>query len=606
MSFVLSDDPPCSAEIKTSAPVAPHSGQFSAWYGQRYGGIPYSELAKKHEVTPMNENAYQLDNHFRETLSDRTVEPRTLESEQVHDNRTNSTQFLNLRHFGNRSGKYPDHSEIFLELTEKDPRESFTDPDYKKIVDQAWRRREHYKENLYPHEAPFITGGRISEAEEVKRNKDMFYWVKDNHKIFTTSYDGRTTGTMPWFEVTSLVGKTTADEEDMGGHLNTELARTIRRPNKTVVISNKGRPLTNLSRQTTNDHLFKVAKYGDNPRKALAPEMKARKLNEVVTVPFYERKETRMPQHAYVGLLLSRVIPQEYQHIFGEGKEGHHYISGLQEVQDKVKILYETHLQQKRSMTKVSQSRRNPYKEMVKTLSGNLDFVVRDGKTVQAFNSQKMGKTPSDQVTMEIIKSVANQDSINGKHSHENAQRNPLSADTALARVGDNSFINGDKSINHKIENMKSHVYSGKGEDVPVHQKERIENEVMKVGVAEANQANYTSGNLPSLDENQMAVTDNRYGSNTSKNRHIGNVGTKQMFNYRMRDSAERIDSTNGISDHGRVKTSFGGRGNAAKKNNSLLGMQKQFSKGSLEDSFDASTTKSAKFYNTSALTKVA
>lgn len=105
-----------------------------------------------------------MDDFRRSVLSDFRPDPRTLESDQKQT-RTDSVSFLRFRYHGTRAGDDPDyHKEMFLEMTEKDPRRSMTDPDFRQSVKQGWARQLHYKQNLYPDDpgTGSITSGQLS------------------------------------------------------------------------------------------------------------------------------------------------------------------------------------------------------------------------------------------------------------------------------------------------------------------------------------------------------------------------------------------------------------------------------------------------------------
>ena len=130
--------------------------------------MDYAELKRKFEYTDPTINIRQengfttawdviadeedMNRFHRSVITDFRPDPRTMEEDQKQT-RTDNVSVLRLHYHGIRTGDDPDyHKELFLEDTEKDPRRSFTDPDFREAAKQSWARQEYLVRNLYPED----------------------------------------------------------------------------------------------------------------------------------------------------------------------------------------------------------------------------------------------------------------------------------------------------------------------------------------------------------------------------------------------------------------------------------------------------------------------
>lgn len=220
----------------------------------QYGLIPNSVIRKKYEVTKGYENPYHTDDYQRSLLKDFRPDAPFLESDQIRRDNHSEERIL-LRTEGHRSGEVPDHSEMFLELTEKDPRGIAVDPDFGKFREQSYSRKEYYK--MYPDNDDSVTDWQGTPVTAMRNRTNTFYDLKRRLKIFTTSkgsmmasrnFKGAadsnidlTAGQLPLISIPEAVFE---DIED-----------------RTAIRSNQ----TNIGWHRTTDHEFAVAQYGQAP-----------------------------------------------------------------------------------------------------------------------------------------------------------------------------------------------------------------------------------------------------------------------------------------------------------------------------------------------------
>lgn len=256
--------------------------------GMPYGEMPADALVSKFEETAVEYNeGTLLEDYQREALMDRREDPRTLESDAPRRNH-DSQGFLNHRYTGTRSGQEVAHPEIFLGLTEKDPRRTATDPDYNKLREQFEGRTRFVRFSADADNS--ITGGGWRENQVQAAKQELFKQQKDRWKIFDTGYDGRREGLkLPKYPRKSDIQKVVHDSNsDHHDHVDMIADAALVPQRKTTIMSNKLIRNTREYHQFTTDHKFKIAKYGDNPRKSRTLGPHASKINTADTETEFE------------------------------------------------------------------------------------------------------------------------------------------------------------------------------------------------------------------------------------------------------------------------------------------------------------------------------
>jgi hypothetical protein len=238
----------------------------------KYGLMPYAQLERKWEVTGgLFEDPDQVELYQRGLLRDTTPDPPFMDAHiprngqydphtgEARGGNQFARQQLTLRETGGRSMEEPDHSEAFLELTERDPRGTNIEPDIRRAVVQSWMRG--YDQHLYDDTDASVPESGVGHAQMRDNIRSGFYPTKERMKIFDTSADGRVASTMMPKPVTSgkilvMPGQEVADI--------TKLPSWNRRDATTLndLLRPVGAGMTSRMTYTTPSQQYKVAHYG--------------------------------------------------------------------------------------------------------------------------------------------------------------------------------------------------------------------------------------------------------------------------------------------------------------------------------------------------------
>lgn len=307
--------------------------------GLRYGDMPSEMLMSKFDETNLDFDTYQplenLDNHWRTTLKDLSPQPSSLESDMRRtDNQSKS--FLNHRYHGTRGNSDVEvhHPEMFLGFHGEEDREERggghgtnpLEPDMKEFTKQQQARLKYIR--FTPDASNHVTGLGRSEAKVQADNQEVFRQNRHRMKIFDTSFDGRRNGlATQGINNEALVYKQKALEDNYSDRI--KQAAMIRN-RKTTVLSNKLFRNTNEYHQFTSDHRFKVASYGENPRR-FAPY---HPLEAVIMNIATENELAYMQEHAdsrgkAANVLMGKIVLQrrKAENDVEKGKSAGHIIS---------------------------------------------------------------------------------------------------------------------------------------------------------------------------------------------------------------------------------------------------------------------------------------
>lgn len=228
------------------------------------GYMPPELHLKKLEQTHMYEREDLLDDHYRDTLKDRTPDAPALAQDLRRETQNVvRSEVLNLRHSGARTSAEPIHPDLFLGFTERDERGYHTSgPDLRNVNRQS-RARTKFKDLRNDVSSDWtIPESHRSELKVIRDIRSTIAPSKQRLKIFTTSKDSRSTrgGTYQGQQRSGVV-KTTCDGVILDLNDATE---THQRSDNTKL---KGDTIKVGYRQT-GDHIFKVAQYSILSKKA--------------------------------------------------------------------------------------------------------------------------------------------------------------------------------------------------------------------------------------------------------------------------------------------------------------------------------------------------
>lgn len=198
-----------------SGPIPPHfyinaSGEFPA------SGIPSSEVLKKLEVTNIESDSTYVDltkQNFMNSLADFGTDTVSAENSFPKRNPSASRSTINLRLFGTRSGvddlSLTRHSEMFIGFTDKDPRGTSVDPDYRFL--RKWVNSKSKELVLRMGDNnDGVEGQRPWMGQEISHAKqDIFKKMQRDLKIFSTERENQLYGT-----------KVSAWKKDIGSNMS--------------------------------------------------------------------------------------------------------------------------------------------------------------------------------------------------------------------------------------------------------------------------------------------------------------------------------------------------------------------------------------------------
>lgn len=244
-----------------------------------YGEMPNEALLAKFEETQdLDDGEDQYDNYARDTLKDFSPDPVTMEQNMPRKDYVAQGRLNVLYNGGRGKENTPAHPEMFLGLTEREPRGVSTDPDMRKLVDQEKARMRFVRWSADADNS--ISQGRWSESEAFHKSRYLTHKaVKSRARIFTTAKDGRREGMRrEYYPHVSNVNKV---QEDLnffrpkGSNFTdyiTDFAITPQR--KTAHLSDTILTNSRLYHRFTTDHEFQVAKYGEDHRRSRLTEGK--------------------------------------------------------------------------------------------------------------------------------------------------------------------------------------------------------------------------------------------------------------------------------------------------------------------------------------------
>lgn len=252
----------------------PHPAYYRAARDSKiYGLFPQEEINRKFgfgERKSYQEVQKDLDDlnlYQREVLKDLGPDPRFAESDTKQEATGNLSRMkINVREFGNRYDKEPEHPEIFLGFTAQDP--GGPTLNLAKMAKQSWDRRD-IKEAQLSSDADnsLPSGGNLSRYGVELQKKQIYKNYKDRAKVFTTAKEGRITG-LPYFgpqQIKSLKGKSCGDIADGTDRM---LCGTLNEDRATNRLSNHVLSGNPFRQNYVPDHEFQVGPYGESMRRS--------------------------------------------------------------------------------------------------------------------------------------------------------------------------------------------------------------------------------------------------------------------------------------------------------------------------------------------------
>ncbi len=279
--------------------------------GQPTGKMPDEMLLAKFDYTDDGDYLGTYSDYARGILKDRRPDRATMEYEEPRKS-TQNAGVLNVLHYGGR-GKLnsPAHPEINTELTDREPRRTFTDPDMREMRRQGEARTRFVRMDSGNADTS-VTGGGLRENQVMDIKQTTFRMTRPRMMWFTTSKDGRRTGMRRDYEHKSL--KTAMDNPDIVSNRYGDAIRdfALNPQRKTDILSNDIIRNTSWYHQNTTDHEFAVAKYGQDARRKRLDTRE----NKVAT---YDGDSSRVrtcaedsQQRKAAGILMANIVMQKH------------------------------------------------------------------------------------------------------------------------------------------------------------------------------------------------------------------------------------------------------------------------------------------------------
>lgn len=222
----------------------------------KWGMIDDEVIQRKFELT---KNTFfdknDMGDYNRSLLSDWGPDSISLESDRTTRNKFSGTK-LNLFHTGRRYDNLPNHPDLCLELTDKDPRGASEAFDNEKFREQSWRRKNNHM--FKPDADNSIPTGVIPPETIIKMKNELFRKSKSRFNSFETSTDGMITSYNTTVPILSNITKTdvvdpwTNELKDLNDETNAN------RRDYTTTLSN----ILPVGYNTTTDNKFAIAQYG--------------------------------------------------------------------------------------------------------------------------------------------------------------------------------------------------------------------------------------------------------------------------------------------------------------------------------------------------------
>lgn len=210
---------------------------------------------KKMEQTCMFEDPDLMDSYYRSTLKNMHCDKPMFESDQPRRDNYSEDR-LNLRHSGARVTTQPflpDGTFLDFDGLEGDSRGTAIDPNMMLHRKQQEARGKFIK--FYSDDDTSVPSEGRTQARVIADIKGQFYRVKDQMKIFDTSWDSRHNG-----GTKQILRTNTAEcmQEQSGREYEMADAMCYNTKNVTNDLSNN----TSIGWRRTTDNVFQVAKYG--------------------------------------------------------------------------------------------------------------------------------------------------------------------------------------------------------------------------------------------------------------------------------------------------------------------------------------------------------
>jgi len=275
-----------------------HHQQLITRFGVTSAGIPNEYIARKYSNTCLYEPEDMLQEHFRDTLKDNTLEPPSLESDMPRYN-NGAKDVLNIRYEGARSKVQPDHPDMYLANTTRDDRGSQTGVDMRRHKEGMEYRIERYKDFVSDKLSDQTEDSGVWEGPSIiKAQRSTWAKFKKRATWFDTSLSATYNPHNYRQSSTSKMKLIKRDDNDKVRILSEVPSQLF---THSEVVYGKNHKKSIVGRREVPTHRFTVAKYGRAPPSRKYTYDSRSKIDAAVpTTDFQESEEAAMKSLAIV------------------------------------------------------------------------------------------------------------------------------------------------------------------------------------------------------------------------------------------------------------------------------------------------------------------
>lgn len=232
-----------------------------------YGSMPTDMLSSKFEETLAMPVEDVVNDYSRNLLTDRRPDPIGVASEEPRGSTERSSGLLRLRYEGHRGTAYtpyrPEYFDGFMGDEDRETRGTNVDPDSRELVKQEQARMRFIR--FSPDGSDQVTSGGLSEAQVMENQQKVFRVVRGKLRIFDRQLDGRREGLRRTYEHKSAYSNQQGSVRGYGDAITDYALTPQRRAN--LICKQVLRDTPAWRTETIEDN-FAIAQYGQQGRRA--------------------------------------------------------------------------------------------------------------------------------------------------------------------------------------------------------------------------------------------------------------------------------------------------------------------------------------------------
>ena len=522
------------------------------------GYMPPELYLLKSEQTYMYEREDLLDNHFRNTLKDRTLDIPILTQDMPRTNQDSlRSDILNIRHAAARTEAEPIHPDLFLGMTERDPRGYHNSGPDLKISNAHSMARAKYKDTISDHASDWtIPEGPRSEMRAIRDLRNTINPSRQRLNIFDTSVDSRSNPFSGLGSHKSHIPMMTSD----GQLLDLNDAKGVNYKN-----DYNGYDKIRIGYRQQGDHKFSVAQYGlagsklqqaniydiysknqtshefDSSPSEVANRLK-NKMGDVVKIGYRQIGDSDFSIAKY-GRQTSRITKSDVRESQNNNDYSHDFEDGSYAIRNR---LSSSIIKEVGRMSNSDKDYMDPiFKDSVnlKNTIGQLsqDLSVVRNSTVQTADKTEQGpdianiKKVSTFTPLPHDSVIVDKDIFSKINEHKNI---------SIVRKTDPNFRNNVDTCLASGETIQVNVYSRKRPVIIVPLPTNMDHEI-----SEATYEPIYKNNRNRAGVSDLACTEQEQGVNPHTDKVFNSFKKASVYHQGLRMSSESIDNSGAVND---------------------------------------------------------